>query len=449
MNWHEIDNRVREELEGLQANPPVEAWLAISDAINPEKRKKTASAVIKIAAAVSFLVISSLSALYFLSNEATQSANLVEDRVTWFMEPIFDLTPFEYKTPTVSVSKNNIIPLSYYQLDSNNQDDAPMLLLPAGEVKPLPSIDRPGLFIDEQLISFLEYDHVPVQNLSGEPVDNFFSRLLSQNALPSSKISVGAHFTPRSSYRMLKQNNSYYMQSIPFQALEEQIMTYGMGVFVNYKIAGNWSIESGISMINMGQYIKDIFSYTHPVNIPLFESITKSGQVIHPQSVITSQGNILFSDLYHYYSDVQSFRVLSDRKSIENSGLKSLRKSNEGLTQVFSYIELPLALRYELFRSTFGVQVKAGAAGHYLMQNDVFLGTDITQNPVGETYGISRFNLSAFGGLSLDLPLTNKITFHLEPTAQIFLRPVGSRSMFYGQAHPYSFMLQSGVSYGL
>lgn len=449
MNLHDIDNRVREELEGLQANPPVEAWLAVSDAIDRQKGKHSSITLVKIAAAISFLVVSSLSVWYFLSDELSQPANLAHQRVIQLMEPIYDLTPFPNTTHDVSPPKTKIYQLSNDLQPLYAEEAASFLSMQAEKVKLLPNVAGTDIYIDEKLLSMDDINDLSIKKLSDKPVENLFSRVLAQNSLPSTRLSIGAHFTPRYSYRMLQRNYNYHMQSIPFQALEEQIMTYGMGVFVNYNTSGKWSIESGINMINIGQYVKDIFSYTHPVNMPLFESTTKTGQIIHPQSVITSQGNILFSDLYHYYSDVQSFRVLSDRQSIENSGLKTLRKSNEGLTQVLSYLELPLAMRYELFRSTFAVQIKAGLAGHYLLRNDVFLGTDITQNPVGETYGISRFNLSAFGGFSLDVPLANKITFHIEPTAQMFLRPVTGRGLLYGRAYPYSLMLQTGVSYGL
>lgn len=448
MKWHEIDFRVREELEGLQANPPVEAWLAISDAIDQKSDKKPAFSAINIAAAITVLIISSISAWFFLLNESSQPINLAQHATTRFMEPIYSTIPITSTYEPVFSTSGTTNQFNYYQYSFINQDASSLLPLYPRESKILQNHDVTYRNTEISQISLVANLPIPKINLSDQPNENIFSRLLSLQADPGTRFSFGAHYTPRYNYRMLQQHSMNQVQSIPFQSLEKEIMTYGAGFFLKYNMPGRWSIESGVSFIRIGQYVKDIYSYTHPVNMPLFERSSKNGQVIHPQSVITSHGNIMFSDLYHYYSDVQSVRVLSDRQSIENSGPQTLRKSNEGLTQLFSYLELPVAIRYELFRSSFAVQIKAGVAGHYLLQNDVFLGNDISQKHVGETHGIQKFNFSAIGGLSLDLPLTNKITFHLEPTAQIFLRPIAATGLQNGQAYPYSFMLQTGVSYG-
>ncbi len=448
MKQHNIDNRVREELKGLEANPPVEAWLAISDAIDKHNQSKPLFTASKIAAAALVIIISAISIWMFITNELSHEPPFAEQVLPEFMEPVnVSILPQaqypEQLTKTEEVNTFNIL-----SFNTDEQTLSSLTPLSLSENEPLQVISTPSIISDIQLPAISGQYPATTTQLAALTSETLISKLLSQNTFTDANISLGAHFTPRSSYRMLQQYGNPESQSIPFQALEEQIITYGMGLSLNYKLSGKWSVESGIGLISIGQYVKDIFSYNHPVNIPLFESSTKTGQVIHPQSVITSQGNIIFSDLYHYYSDILSSRVMTNRQSVEDSGLKTLRKSNEGLTQVFSYVELPLTFRYELFKSNFGVRFKAGVAGHYLLQNDVYLGNDITQNPVGETYGISKFNFSAIGGLSLNLPLTNKISFNLEPTVQIFLMPVAGKGLMYGEAYPYSFMLQTGVSYG-
>lgn len=448
MKQHDIDSRVREELKGLEANPPVEAWLAISDAIDKHNQSKPLFTASKIAAAALVIIISTISIWMFVSNEFRLETPYTEQVLPEYMEPLnvssLPQAPLPGQlTITRKVNTSNI-PGFYIE----SQALSSLIPLPVFENEPLPVRRTPSTIIDESSPAIPTQHSATTRQIAAQSSETLIERLLSQNTFTDAGISLGAHFTPRSSYRMLQQYGNPNMQSIPFQALEEQIITYGMGLSLNYKLSGKWSLESGIGMISIGQYVKDIFSYNHPVNMPLFESSTKTGQAVHPQSVITSQGNIIFSDLYHYYSDILSSRIMTNRQSVEDHGLKTLRKSNEGLTQVFSYVELPVTISYELFRSNFAVRFKAGVAGHYLLQNDVYLGSDITQNPVGETYGVSKFNFSAIGGLSLSLPLTNKISFNLDPTVQIFLMPVAGKGLIYGEAYPYSFMLQTGVSYG-
>ncbi|MDR4988716.1 MAG: hypothetical protein RG741_07775 [Bacteroidales bacterium] len=447
MSEHYIDNRFREELKGLEANPPVEAWLAIADELDKSARKRRGLQFFRIAAAITALVAASFS-FWFLSNSPLETITLAEQAVP---DPMASMnTSLGLETTDVAgllLSDAREYTALNTGLPARTAPVQTSLLTPRGFSAHIQANKEPHVPENRMMppvtLLYANETIVDNRNITGQIVT-----LLSQNTLPATRISLGAHVAPQYSFRLHMNDAGPLAHQIPFQSLEEQILTYNTGISAYYAVSSRFSIQSGINYVNTGQYVRDIFSYANPVNIPLFETNTKTGVFYHPQTILTSQGSIVFSDQYHYYADVQSFRVITDKQYLEHAGTQTLRRANEGLTQVFRFLEVPLVARYQVFQSAFGVELKGGVAGHYLLSNDVFLGTDITQNPVGETFGVNKFNLSVIGGLSMNVPLTARVSFHMEPTAQLFLQPVATQGVLTGNAYPYSFSLQTGFTYG-
>lgn len=128
--------------------------------------------------------------------------------------------------------------------------------------------------------------------------------------------------------------------------------------------------------------------------------------------------------------------------------VKSLRQTSQGLTQVFQFVELPVNFRYEVISGYARLQVKGGVSVNYMLGNDVYAGQNIFQQSIGETHGVRTLNFAAMGGFSLSVPLTGKMSLHLEPTAQIFLNPILQEGLMIGHAYPYNYSIQTGISYG-
>lgn len=55
--------------------------------------------------------------------------------------------------------------------------------------------------------------------------------------------------------------------------------------------------------------------------------------------------------------------------------------------------------------------------------------------------------MSALGGLVFDVALTGRLKLHMEPTVQLFLNPIIKEGMMIGHAYPYSYSIQTGISY--
>ncbi|MFP4467934.1 MAG: hypothetical protein ACLFN2_03130 [Bacteroidales bacterium] len=451
MSQRYIDRKFREKLEGLEVNPPVEAWLYISEAIRKPSRKGVVPMFLRMAAAVAVLVVSLFSLNFLFLNRSGQDAEVADWSVP--VAPLFDSQSSVVSSGEQAAEKPSL-----------REDPAPRAIQP---VQPL----------------FAQFDAVPDRmNPLGKshinrPVFSFqpFSgrRQVKDSYLPDSgkesvivntdqvvlaamtddigghgNVSFGAHFAPQYNYRILRGLSDMSFSDIPFQSLEDQIMTYSAGLNAFIELSPRWTLQTGVNYMNMGQYVKDIMSYQHPARLPIFSERSSKGQLGHPQSIITSQGNIRLADPHLYFADQRSYRVLTNRHAMEGTDIQALSESQEGVTQVFRFVEIPVVFRYALNEGDVGLRLKGGLAASYLLNNDVFLGHDMMKNPIGKTTGIRQFNLSAVGGFAMDIPLTGNLTFHLEPTGQVFISPIVREGVVTGHAYPYGFSLQTGISYG-
>ncbi len=442
MNEHYIDSRFREELDGLEVNPPVEAWLAITDALDIQRQKHRKLLLFRTAATIAVMVVASFSFWFMALNETTPGNELqLSKALPNALQPAdFSLlsasnTPFETINKKTTDHQHKLFNAPF------GDEDFRALTQSGTSLAGIPSLEAssPALALIR-----------PIAPAAAASYKNFIKTKHSNNEHPAlvalatprrnrnTTMSFGIHMAPQYNYRSLVNKSSSEYRDIPFQSLENQIFTYSAGLTAHLSISPRWAFQTGLNYNNMGQFVDGIVSYKHPERISLYSD---------NQYVITSLGGVRIHDAYHHFEDVHSYRVLNTRQTLDYSDVINLNKATEGITQTFSFIEVPLLVRYNIHRQYIGIDIKGGFAGSYLLRKDVFLGTDIFQNPIGETYGVKQFNFSVIGGLALNLPITGNIMLHIEPTAQLFLQPVVLDGLRLGNAVPYNFSLHTGFSY--
>ena len=438
MNEHYIDSRFREELDGLEANPPVEAWLAISDSLDLNRKRYRKLFFFRTAASMALLLVASFSLWFTVLNETSPGNETQLGQTMPNPLQAADLVHFtETEAPVETILAKNISHRpSLHETTQNDGFGVPaesrtsITALPLMETTPLitnrpetPSINRSSTHIVNTINHYKQ----------ARQIASFTPRRERKTT-----ISLGAHMAPQYNYRYLANSALTEYPDVPFQSLEKQIYTYSAGLSAFVRLTPGWTLQTGLNYNNTGQFIEGIVSYHHPENISLYSD---------NQFVITSLGGVRIHDAYHHFEDIQSYRVLSTRQTLDYSDVTNLNKTTNGITQTFSYIEVPLLIRYNVYRENIEFDIKAGFAGNYLLRKDVFLGTDIFQNPIGETYGVKQFNFSLIGGFAVNLPITGNFMLHIEPTAQLFLQPVVLDGLRLGNAVPYNFSLHTGFSY--
>ncbi|TVR43147.1 MAG: hypothetical protein EA394_01870 [Bacteroidia bacterium] len=451
MERHDIDTRILNELGDLRVNPPVEAWMVISEALdNRRGRRKFLPFFRKAAAAITILTLATFSIWLIISDSRDEQVSL-----SGFTAPASLQTIELADVLTTGIAAGQTAEMSHlypmtmmYTLN----EDIPVFggysfingLYPLSAV--LSSETSPQLYQQKEPASShtiqSQFEQSSIQAQTTE------STILSYANRPAAGVRLGAHFAPQYNYRVNRDHNDVFLQQIPFEALEDRILTYSFGFNAFFQLSEKWALQTGVGYTQMGQFVKDIIVYSHPGNIPLYRQGNTPGFYYHPQTIITSQGSIRFSDPHHYFADIQSYRVITNKSAIDNMEIRTLIKSDEGITQMFRFLEVPVVFRYNVISRNTALHLKAGLSGNYLLQNDVFTGNNIMQQSIGETYGVKQFNLAAMGGIALDISLTGNLTFHLEPTAQIFVNPLLREGVMTGRSFPYSYSLQTGISYG-
>lgn len=455
MDQHQTDRMTREALEGLEVNPPVDAWLTISESIERQRLKRRVVPVFLRAAASVAALIATVLSLWLLFGPSGPDSNYLGRQTL----PVA-LPPVNTGEGLITAQPLSLVSAPGRSLTGSisfgdpghgaSITEEPASAMSA--VMPLNAI--PGKLTPAKEIVLLPYnapdfgstDHfIPGTETHQQRLLQYFHQKRLERP---HMIRLGAHFSPQSNYRILSRSSDPVYQRIPFETLERRLLTFGMGVSGTFRISEAWSFQTGMNYLSMGQYVKDITAYAHPAGIPLYDQSQAAGNIYHPQTIVTSHGSVRMHDPYHYFADVQSYRVITSRQSFGNTEIHTLKKSAEGVSQLFRFVEVPLLFRYGFVRRGIGLQVKGGLSGSYLLQNDVFLGNHYMQHPIGETYGVRAIHFSAVGGLAMEVPLTSRITFHLEPTAQVFLHPVLREGLVINRVLPYSYSLQTGISYG-
>jgi len=463
-----FENEIQRKLSDFEVEPPQEIWAAIENRLD-KKEKAPVFFWRKFAAAAAILILlASVSMMFiiplFFSTPKVADNSLptpTNGQPTLPKPPSGDLNEPQDKRSTINntLIANNTAPVSAKENESilNNSTLSNNILGTAPEnftdntlnfqiPDPLPPLAS-QIEILTQSPKQLDHNYTP---LLAKIPDRFTKYTITQNnnlppTMASSAFSVSGYFAPQQAYRF-----QYGPGATGFtESLESEIMSFATGVQVNYRLNKKWEIQSGIGYNIIGQRVNDIASFSHPSMMPLYSN---DGNTIrqHPQSMSTSMGGIIFTDQSLYFADVSSTRIITLKGSYDESIVNLLNKNGTGLMQQFEYVELPVSVRYQLFGRGLTVYAKAGVIANYLLSGDVYLMGNMPSNdPIGRSVGVSNFNFAGMGGLAFTYPLTHRLHLNLEPTATMFLRPMGQVNNLTRETYPYSWSVYMGIAYKL
>ncbi len=467
-----IDNHIRSSFEGFSPEPPAEVWLSVQEAIVVPPQKSLIPVFFRVAAAIAFLVIGGLS-VFFLTNDKHTTLPLADldnhhgtPEATAPIPAEEGLFESEQPTPSARMAPSTTAPATPSLVASHltEHDHAPV-----EATKPL--VDSESLFpltrASNLMASALPYqrpqllkDRKAVPGLTKgsafdiqHAIDQFAQ--VSTSAGPATGITLGAHLSPSYHDRHIADHGSMVSVGSSVDAHEQTVMSYGFGISAMVQVHPRVALQTGIGYSSMTQMINDINAYAHFDDRPFYDAGEDRG-FSHPQNIVTSYGVIEMKTPALYFTDEFSGRVLTSNDSKYEMDLpedpKLLDLRSQQLTQAFSFVEIPLIARYRLFENRFiGIHLKAGVAGNILVRNDVIMSQAFLDQSdvIGQTAGVRSFNYSGIGGFALNLPVTNRLSLFIEPTAQIFLQPILTDDMLgvAGKTYPYSFTVASGISF--
>jgi opacity protein-like surface antigen len=220
---------------------------------------------------------------------------------------------------------------------------------------------------------------------------------------------------------------------------EQSRVSYSGGVGFSYKISKKLSIQSGLYYSSIGNEVDNINSFAgfRPFDF------SKSD---HNFEVLTSSGRIYTDNPDVFLVDMSGNRVITRyTNDVFDPAKANLSYINSTLFQNFSYLEMPVMVRYKLIDKNVDFNLIGGLSYNLLVNNSVHAVIDGSKYNIGKTEGLNQFMVSSSVGMGMEYSISRKISLNLEPTFRYYLNPF-SNIQGVG-AHPYSFGIFSGLSY--
>jgi hypothetical protein len=166
----------------------------------------------------------------------------------------------------------------------------------------------------------------------------------------------------------------------------------------------------------------------------------------HNFEVLTSSGRIYTENADIFLLDNSGDRVVTRyTNDVFDPTKANLSYINNSLFQNFSYIEMPVILRYKLIDKSIDFNLIGGLSYNLLVNNSVHTVIDGSKYTIGKTAGLNPFMVSSSMGMGIEYSLSEKFSLNLEPTFRYYLNPFGEIPGL--KIHPYSFGVFSGLSY--
>lgn len=206
---------------------------------------------------------------------------------------------------------------------------------------------------------------------------------------------------------------------------KEGSQTVSYGVKVEYKLNKKWSVQSGVSMINVGYSVGDVY-------------INPSGQV-GSASRLTNVDYIPTATILN----VSTQNIISDNQ-IETSITNPIKGS---LNQEYGYVEVPLEIKYNLTKGKLGVHLIGGFSTLFLNNNEVFVETPEFSSELGEARNLNNVDFSGNFGFDVDYSINKHLYINVSPMLKVYTNTFSENYENSDNFKPYLFGVYTGLNY--
>jgi hypothetical protein len=220
---------------------------------------------------------------------------------------------------------------------------------------------------------------------------------------------------------------------------EKPAVSYSGGLGLSLTINKRISIQSGIYYSSLGQEIVDVSSYAGFGRYYQSKGGSNFGVRTSGGMIVSTNGDIFLRDKI---STRVSTKYALDYFDPVKANLTYLSNS---IIQNFSYLEVPVMVKYKAIDRKMDVNFIGGISYNMLVGNSAFSYVNGEKFVIGKTDNMNPTNFSSSFGLGLEYFLWEKISLNIEPTFRYYLLPLGETTGT--SSHPYSFGFFSGLSY--
>ena len=435
-----IDLVFRNGLKDYEVLPPAEVW----NNVRPVIKKKQKSYMVLRAAATIALIMS----LSYLTYQWSEQYPTAVEKKPVSVIAANEFTPasgsqMSFALPE-SIPSTRIIPVSWRltgEEEAVNDESEENTDRKLDYVAYTPLLNNvSGNKGENEKLNLMSFGTGSETGFSDLSVDRnqFFPQVKEPGVKVADRWSVAALISPTYYTRFSSGKNSAAASHL--MSNEQELISYSGGVAFSYKINKRFSFQSGLYYSAFGQEISDISSfggfrqYDYTKGDHNFEVQTINGVVF------TSNADIFLLD------NVSDERISSNyTREVFDPSKAELKYLDNSLRQNFSYLELPVILKYKVLDKTVDFNIIGGLSSNVLVGNSVYAASEGTKYQVGKTEGLNMITFSSSLGMGMEYSFTDKLSLNLEPTFRYYISPFNEIPGL--SAHPYSFGIFSGLSY--
>ncbi len=474
-----MDKKFRNKLEGVTAEPPLHVWNNIQERLAEQRRRKRV-AFVRWVAAAAVVVMAFLAGWYFNEEPVPAVPMVVENNNvsapdnTLLQSDSQNIRQREASQDAKIDEPRELLPVESEQKEIRkqliistvaNKENSHVIALENDSYEKKGSTQFAKIDISrltQKKVSFqskqplsLSFKKAP-ETVLVEELSEADKVLMAENArrhsVPSEKEGswkMGVAVSPGYASHVTSHSDSY-AQEMTYSGSEGNSNISG-GFSVQYKTGKKWSIESGVYYAQNGQRSSnspnaDYYMASSPaydmVNTPAVDApksyFNTAVSVDKGQLAMNSTAGVI-----EFNGTPRGTEVAARVESVNKSST-TLLTSGE-FSQVFSFVEVPLYVRYNIIDDKIGVQVLGGLSAGIVTGNNVYMKDNYGSQNVGKTRDISTFNVSGAIGFGVSYELSRRISMSVEPRFNYYLNSINKDPDV--EYRPYRIGIYTGLYY--
>lgn len=267
------------------------------------------------------------------------------------------------------------------------------------------------------------------KNILTEPLTDFTFEDRPEEKTTTSRWSIGGSFAPVYAYRNIQINAEELPPDVNpdinyYNDAEEPMYSYSGGLDLSVQMKDKWEFQTGLYLSSLGQVNQDVIAFEMEGVKDLLKTSTSTGMI-----------QIVTSSLPEEFVD----------QSIRRDSLTDAVYISSDIRQTFTYLELPLLVRYSFLDRRFGLHLTGGLSPGIMTDYKAQFTYEGEQIDLDNEGDFSTMIYNSQVGLGLNYHITRSLSINLDPSFKYSLNSIRKDHSI--QYHPYSISVFTGIRY--
>ncbi|HNS16276.1 MAG TPA: outer membrane beta-barrel protein [Bacteroidales bacterium] len=447
-----LDQYFAESLNGFRQKPPDGTWQRLEADLLAARRHRRLI-LYRWTAAAAMLLIALAAAFYFTTitpdhQPGDQPLSQVQAPAT--CQPPIPAAPENDILQNITQESTPTIPspstgqTAEMITRTTGQSDVPSVPVPTGEPEIAETLVTDEIQKEVTPSEDAEIDaaqpspgdnHVPdipepeQKNILTKPLTDFTFQDQPEVIKTNSRWSIGGSFAPVYAYRSIRIDAEELPPDVNpdinyYNSSEEPVYSYSGGVDVAVNMSDKWQFRTGLYLSSLGHSNQEVTAYEAEGVKDLLKVSSSTGVI-----------RITTSKLPEDFVD----------NSVRRDSITDAVYINSSIRQSFTYLELPLLVRYALLDRRFGLNLTGGFSPGIMTNYQAqftYEGERIDLDNESDFYSMI---LNSQVGLGINYKITGSLTLSLDPAFKYSLNSIRKDHSI--EYHPYSISVFTGIRY--